>query len=475
MIPCRAMTLPRHIFAILALLTGCSDSTTVDKTTPEPALARNGSRLRARWEIAGTSRRLAGWHDTELDVDCDFWQYQHGRKHLCLPETTRIHQFFADAACKEPLQAWTYDRAADAPHYGITDTLDPCVEEPTIYEVNPVETVSVFDMQNGSCVPIGASSLYGGVPRPSTTFVSAEEKPDDSGQLWLEAEDGARVPWGGWDGTHAVQPTAVTDGKTRWAPWIVAYEGLSRTYGESTCTSETADVFTHIAYCPLDAVLRYASGPCGFSVSFSEVGARLDAPFSESGGACTSGVPRTGDASYAVGAPIANESLLEAGEILSGGGPVKVRYSTMRGHVILATAVNLQLGGHGPPPPDTFVDTESGVPCEPERASDGKTRCLPRASSDSPAFADDACTEEVMVHVPDEETCGASRPPTIYVDSLNSRFRARTVLDRITADAVYASTPDGCASTPLPEGTEVYGLGAELPADRFAEVTEERD
>src|SRR5678815_848015 len=112
-----------RVFALLASLAGCA-------ATPAPADVASGSRLRAVWQVADGTRRLVGWHDTQLDLDCDFAFYQHGRDHRCLPDVAQVFSYFADAACTEPVAlAFT----TDPPHYGVSIPVDTCTTDTTIY------------------------------------------------------------------------------------------------------------------------------------------------------------------------------------------------------------------------------------------------------------------------------------------------------------------------------------------------------
>lgn len=458
------------LFAFAALACGGATSTAPD----EPGAPISGGRLRARWEVAGEARRLVGWHDTKLGVDCGFERYQSGRRHLCLPgDVARATAGFEDSACTVPVVTWSVDPMTSGPRYALSVPTDPCNDPRQVFELDAPFPVVPYVLENGACVlSSGAQNLYRGKPISATTFVAASERPDERGQLWLEAEDGARAPWGGWDGARAVEPTSTPDGKTRWAPWIVAYRGLDGKFSDSSCASPTADLITDIGYCPVDGVLSFDYGKCG-GVPFYAIGDRLDAVFATSNGQCGPAPPQPGNASYAVGPRIADGAMPEADHVLTGTGPVQMRYATLDGRRILQTGIGIQLGGHGPPPPDTFVDVRTGLPCAPQQASDGAKRCLPKPMQDSLYFSDASCSEQLLYVAP--STCETAQPPAFYVDNPGGQLRIRSVAESTNLTEVYTTSSGSCASTPVPSGAATYRFGAELPQDRFAEVHEETD
>src|SRR5689334_6922337 len=74
--------------------------------SPVSPLFHSGSRLRARYLDAGDGAvDFVGFRDQELGVDCDFYLGTDA-KSRCLPETTG-GLFFTDAACTEPVAAFT--------------------------------------------------------------------------------------------------------------------------------------------------------------------------------------------------------------------------------------------------------------------------------------------------------------------------------------------------------------------------------
>jgi hypothetical protein len=447
---------------VLCLLAaGCSDS--------QGLTIASGSRLRARWQVSGKTRRLVGWHDNQLGVDCDFFAYIHGRQHRCIPAVGTPSQFFGDAACTEPL----YE--AGSFQYLVRPQNDVCTVDPEFFTMGAAADPSgIFNRSNGACVAVQVSAqlFHAGPAVPSTTFAGATERPDDAGQLWLQADDGARMPWGGWRDSRAVEPTRTVDGKLRWAPWIVAYAGLASGFSDAACTMDAAGVTTDIAYCPVDAVLQFTQGSCGYSVSFSQVGPTLATVYRQAAGACSAASSLPGFRDYGVGAPIADAAFPEVGEVLEGDGLVKVHHATLDGHPILQTGVDIQFGSHGPPPIDTFIDAQSGMPCELLTAADGKTRCFPHPLSDDLLFADAACTQPVLPFTP-----GCDDLPKIRTyKGADGSYHGRPIMDTVVPTQLYEGMISGaCMPAGLDPAATYYRLGDELPPERFGEITEQTD
>ncbi len=203
---------------------------------PNPDDVVSGTRLHARWEVAGGARRLVGWRDTQLNLDCDFSQFVSGRKHYCLPPMLQLQEGgaieFADGQCTQrvafeltnPVPCSTAAYVMDVP-------VDVCATEPTFFSLSALDAGVVYEMADGGCMAVTASSaaFQVGASVASSIFVAATETPSSDGQFWLVTSDGAKQPWGGWDGMHAVAPFPFdVDGGMRWAPWMVAYAGNFR-------------------------------------------------------------------------------------------------------------------------------------------------------------------------------------------------------------------------------------------------------
>jgi hypothetical protein len=459
--------LRKAVFAIVAVLVaGCSGS---------GSAIESGSRLRARWEVAAGARRLVGWHDQTLGLDCEFERYVAGRQHRCLPHVALMAPFYADAACTEQLavnDAALPGEHDTTPHYVMVRPDNACVANPTFFEIGaPADSSSVFTNSSGTCMPmLGPPELYRvGAAVAETTFVGAVEQPME-GQLLLHAEDGAGVPWGGWDGTRAVLPTSAGDTSVSWAPWIVAYQRNDR-FADAACSVPLAAKGAADARCPMDAVLSFIPSPMGHitGVAFSALGAPVTSTYGRdsNSGACMA-TSDSGEIAFQIGASIPNEQLRTAGDTLEGTGSVQVHHATLDGHAIWNTAKNSQWGGNGPPRPDYFVDAATGLQCDPLPGADGALRCIPQPMvAGEIYFADAACSQPVVAIV------GTLPPPSLITSAAgDGRFHGWPVQGQVTPAQLFSFGSGSCTPvSPVPGGFVFYGTGAEFPPDRFAEVT----
>jgi hypothetical protein len=444
----------------------------------EPVVS--GSRLRARWQVADQAQRLVGWHDDKLGLDCGFeGNVFPQRRHACLPSVAEVSSYFSDPSCTVPVSVAESDCATTKPLYAAEGGGD-CASEPTFFVIGESLNGKVYTTENGSCVAHGDGSSVDlhalGAAVPASTFVVATETHDDAGQMWLATDDGARVPWGGWDGTRAVQPTLAEDGTMRWAPWYVSHEESD--YADATCTVHAADP-AQPGQCQPDAVLSSGMGvppppeQCGGPrASFLSIGVQVDASYTKSGMSCVAQPQSPGAALWQAGAAIPADALLPSGDVRIGAGSVQVQYATVRGHPIRQTSP--QLGTFGEPAPDTFVEVASGLPCQPSPAADGKLRCMP-APEVEVAFADAKCTQPV-VELP---SCGAAAPSIVtLVTYSRSQCMPMTIHGYPVVGSpsqVFGFDPDGCRLLYVPGGFTAYVLGPELPAENFIEVTKTVD
>jgi hypothetical protein len=451
---------------------------------PNPDDVVSGTRLHARWEVAGGARRLIGWRDTQLDLDCDFSQFVSGRKHYCLPPMLELQAGdspeFADAQCTQrvafnlsnPQPCTTASYVMDVP-------VDVCANEPTFFSSSPLDAGVAYKLEDGGCTPLTLSSaaFAVGAAVPSATFVSAIETPSTDGQFWLVTTDGARQPWGGWDGMHAVVPFPFdVDGGMRWAPWMVAYAG-EFSFSDATCTTPVAVKDTSSSHCPLDGVELFASQTCGPELAgYVAIGAQLTDVFASTGGMCEA-TPTTGAAYYSVGARLTGFRVADMSFIGDGG--VQVAYSTLDDKAIRQGRLAALLDNG--PVPDTFFDVASQLPCSALPGSDGKLRCIPAPSGLAPSFLDGACTQRVLTVASADPSCATSPVPNLYVDQdapfdgcSPGAVHGYPVMGIADAGMLFYSLAGQCLSSgPVQSNVTVYLLGPELDASRFAEVTTE--
>jgi len=461
---------------------GASHSTTQDAGHTEggadagPEVTTSGSRLHARWQVAGSVRRLIGWHDVMLDLDCDFYNYVYRHEHRCLPSTlAQAGSYFEDASCTIPLAI--VDPLGT--QYVLTPPLDSCTSEPTLNALGTqTASATVFEkMANGGCGP-SSTPLSGfelGQSIPTSMFVAATEQPDGQGQLWLVGEDGSRGPWGGWDGMRAVEPTMTTDGLVHWAPWMVAYQfELPNAFADSSCTKPVAGKIARDARCPLDAVLQFTTNSCAQTLaSFYAVSPQLQTVYEVQSGTCTAQpVPAT-EVAYGIGGPLL---LVDVGTVLHGTGAVTLRLPTLGGHPVLQTGLDVQFGGNGPPSLDQFVDATSGADCDVQTATDGKSRCLPTYQANDIAYSDAACTAPLLVlSTASCATTPTAPPPFVTTsDATTQQIHVLPVGAQVTPAQIWvqqSGPPASCTPSQVMSSTTYYSLGPEVAPSRFAEVT----
>src|SRR4051794_18637018 len=103
----RSLT-PIPLLALVATLAVAGCSSSKDSASPaadvaqSPAAAVSGTRLRARFVVAGESRELIGFYDTARKEDCTF-QYAEGEHMRCLPKAVAFNATgigYTDPTCR---------------------------------------------------------------------------------------------------------------------------------------------------------------------------------------------------------------------------------------------------------------------------------------------------------------------------------------------------------------------------------------
>lgn len=121
-------------------------------------------------------------------------------------------------------------------------------------------------------------------------------------------------------------------------------------------------------------------------------------------------------------------------------------------------------------------DTQIGIECRFTPSSDGKIRCLPSqaiAYASSYYYRDAACTQRIAYYSP-----GRCPTPVRYISFTDqtacpSRTRIYAVGTRLATQTAYYNGGSGCQQTTFGTGTELYDLGAEVPASTFVGATEQ--
>ncbi len=395
----------------------------------------SGTRLLAeRWELEDVEV-LRGFHDTVLDVACDF--DLPGATRRCLPAASAIHREgvgpYADSACSEP---WA---AADAQAaFAIVTPRDACAASPVVHRTGPIEVRTAFFRDGERCVRAAFSVDMQPLREvvPAESFVAAhEENEGREGRVdarVLVADDGARITVGGFDRVRSevVAPDDAADGTLRWLPSRVAFRNAGAEPPAHCATAATK--IASSAVCPLSAVL-VLDGACGRGRFYA-----LGAPVAD----CLAG-----SFAFGVGDPIPADAFARATWADRGSGAVRRR-----------SFDGVTLG--------SLVDAESGEPCTVATASDGVPRCLPERSELVVYFADATCETPAFAHPLSGCETGA------WATLVRDGSRAYEVIGE--AAALYESRGDACAAFAPTVPSRAFAA-RELPASRFAPARALRD
>lgn len=370
------------------------------KVWEEPALTswKSGTRLRARiYDAGGGAVRLAGWHDTKLDVDCTFERAEDGAYH-CMPRGASVSSHFADAACKEPA-AYVLPDCGNAPRYA-RKVIDECASKVQVFEIR-ARIDAVYASYRGCRVETDTQSyaFYSIAPVAASTWVRAEEeiepRSDQLGARVLVAEDGAREVVDLVDSARQVACGADASGR------CVPTAHASPIFLDRACTEPGVELY---AQCPAPHLFAVAQGPaCNQRTHVYEPGpTRSPTYFKDNTGECgpTTGPTVPPHAGAAFGREVPIEDLP----------PVRDDLPSGRGRVRL-----LHYGDAKPILARTFEDTKLGIECVAFELSDGHVRCMPPSGGGHPGdfgsrrrYADRECRVRV---IPDFSTLNGDCPP----------------------------------------------------------------
>lgn len=120
---------------------------------------------------------------------------------------------------------------------------------------------------------------------------------------------------------------------------------------------------------------------------------------------------------------------------------------------------------------DTWYDTELGMPCVWEFATDGSERCFPvdfRAANVTIVYLDSECLQPVALI--EEGDCGTIPPAFTYTTSDECGARAKRLLAQIEQPSLgYGLWLDNCKSFPVYPEDQFFGISDDLdPTDLVA-------
>jgi hypothetical protein len=121
------------------------------------------------------------------------------------------------------------------------------------------------------------------------------------------------------------------------------------------------------------------------------------------------------------------------------------------------------------------VDSEYGE-CSFRLASDGKSRCLPNAPLQKPAyFLDPSCIQEVFLYQPKQACIPMAKYGLVQVTApalcaVSSPLHVVSIGEKVAVSTIFAGSYDNCDTALLPppsEQAEVYLVSEHVAADEF--------
>jgi hypothetical protein len=446
---------------------------------------RSGSRLRARLVEADGVALFVGWHDKgPNDVDCGFALADDGRMR-CLPtgsDATSFDGYFADPNCTMPIALPTSPGGCTPARFvvgtvgsGTTATCDWSVWG--MGAAMPPAGM-VFQSSGGQpCTIVSPqpSTVYPLTLIPAAQFVAATKtrRPRGSGLAmdWLQGEDGSLQASGLFDtkrnaacGPNASGPSfgdALFPG--RCVPDDLAW--ILNIYSDPSCTVPVAWGFSGSVCMPAPTAVIDAPGAgspwngMGCSPpapSLAELGPLVTSTVYNSSTMCAP--TNIGNASaYAVGAPIAPDSLpaLVPGD--QGAGRIRLRMLTTEGGVPLFAT--------------TLFDSQLGADCAQRLVTDGTLRCVPTYPSLNPVYADPACTMTL-----EQTMSGCTAPAYVFTGKCTSSCpgcgyeeNVYQVGARQNVPTIYTAPAGSCTPQSAPSSSDFYAA-TPVPPSGFEPV-----
>ena len=457
-------------FAALATLaaaaSGCSSSSSKSGTDVATGGTNNGtaasvvatsavsgSRLRVKSITGGGAREVVAFHDMERNEDCTFQRAESGRTR-CYPTTVQANQsgLFTDAACKVPAYVAAAPACTDTVTYGVTISYTGNCSTGELSELRKLAapTTPTYTLGPSGCAPArtappspgGVTTVPLGDVVPWTSFVEGTEMvvpgPIVSEKIIVTA-DGAKQHLAFRDDKLGIECTfaLMADGMTRCVPAAMEAPVL---YSDASCSKAFAvnDYSNSGACSPSGAAaitanlwLEPSESQCGGIRNVFRLGTYdgtatgtsiYQWQFQSQGGSfppqttcSTAGQLGNYSSSFRLITDTLNASLPMTGRVGSGSDRLVPAFVWPPGSGTLVP------GWH---------DTMNDVDCTFTLASDGKTRCLPVASTGAILFTDGTCTSPGRVAVLSDPSCiGVRRyarevsttcPPTTAIYSLGA-------------------------------------------------------
>ena len=426
----------------------------------------NGSRLRAKVYPGGAGAKIfPTWHDTMLDVDCDFTKADDGTWR-CLPP--RLDITYADASCTKPVYSTL---SCATPPKLVASNRGECAAA-TILRVGAAVAPPAMTYQKSgtNCFSLGSNTS------PDTTFYAVTEAVPPSafveGKLARErrgnlfATDVLRTADGALD-AHRIYSAArsflcnagplMADSPASCTPSALAF--VEQYFADSACT--TAAAYSPPGFCgePPAAIVTEtppASACDHYTDSYAEVGAHVATPIYRGSASSCGSVPpaqiASGASFWTPGGPLPASAFPPFKSTVEGTERVKAQaLAADDGSRLLAT---------------TFDDTQGKTACYPVNAADDQLRCLPSVEFQSIVFKDPACTQPIAsaIHgcapplplLRTFEPRPLCKPPRTHLYSVGA-------LSAVTS--VYGINGARCVAQPVAPGTDLYDATEIAPTD----------
>ncbi len=420
----------------------------------------SGTRLRAVVQVAGGIKLFNGWHDSKLDIDCQ-WQFDPDGTERCVPRNVDGYLSYSDAKCTKLVAV--VNSTQPAPAWLPEPNGFKCNQGPAYYTVGADVTVTdlYYPDATGTCIKASAISANQitkavGAIVPAATFVAVTKRVREARDARLSANvrvaaDGSREVTSDFDLERQVSCSP-----REHAGAAMACVPLSRAYLQTLFANATCDA--PAAYYP-----GYAQA-CGkapdiiqqskewFTDDYFEVGNDVTGAVYSKQPTCKPYVSEFEPAAkfFAVGKAITWASLAQLSTKNEGAGQIALRVTRGADDELISR--------------EAFFDTKLGSVCRENVTTDLKTRCAPFASFQVDDFADDKCTQGLFGY-----TAGATPiVQTAFVQAPavggGTTFFKRGAKVATPAKVWHASGPD-CTEAAPTAGVDYYATTTVAPAD----------
>ena len=220
-----------------------------------PDLARSGTRLCARFEVApGGARKLLGFHDRELDLDCTL-DRSSPTTARCLPEMPELDTYL-DRECTQPVYAARAGATCGTYRFAALASNTSCphgqLDQIVAIGAEVFPTTAYRRLTDGTCIVADAPAThryFSTTPLATDPFAIARRVDDAAAPGRLHAsrwqgDDGSSSPWFLRDEQLDTDCTpSVRDGARRCTPVSMG----PNTFADATCTRPLGGIYDECA------------------------------------------------------------------------------------------------------------------------------------------------------------------------------------------------------------------------------------